>query len=133
MICHLVRIEGLHIFYAKFVDKKLRKFVDTGKQRVDRGNQVRVSRFSGHLGIVISDHGHTGGGRDADDLGIFEHPKEVAHQRNTIWTVAGVVMHLAATCLRASEFHLVSETLQDLDNGDAGLWKQRVVVAGDEQ
>src|SRR5436305_770334 len=65
--------------------------------------------------------------------GRTEDVEEVPDQRERLALVAGVVVHLPATGLRLGEFDRVAEPFEQPDHRAAGLGKDRVVEAGEEQ
>jgi hypothetical protein len=124
---------GADVFDVETVDEQFRELKDAGEQGLYVGEEGRVVfRFS-HHDVVLAHHGDAGGGGDADGFGVAEDIDEATDERDGLAVVAGVVVHLAAAGLGEGEVDGVAEALQEARDGDARLWEQGVVVAGDEE
>jgi hypothetical protein len=128
-----VREKSADVGDAEFIDEQLREFENAWQQFIDSAGDGGIARYGGHLRIVVANHGDAGGGGDADRLVVAEDFEEVPHQRHGFGLVAGVVVHLAAAGLGLAELDGVSQALEHGYDGPAGLWEERVVVAGDEE
>ena len=84
---------------------------------------------------MVADHGHARARRRDDGVEgvVAEHAHEALEKRQRLVAVTRVGVHLTAAGLLLGEQHRVAEALEDLDRGPAGLGKQGVVHAGDEQ
>ena len=103
-----VGIERADVGDAKLVDEEFRKFENTREDFGGAANDRLIMRFSGHLRVVIANHGDAGRGRDADGFGGREGFQETLHHGERLAAIAGVVMHLSAATLSGREVDCVA-------------------------
>jgi len=126
-------VEGADVGDAELVGEEFGELEDAGEDGGDLGLEDGVVELLGHFGVVIAHHGDTGGGGADDDFGVGEDLEELPEEGVGILAVAGIVVHLAATGLGGAEFDGVAEAFEDGNDGLAGLGKEGVVIAGDEE
>jgi hypothetical protein len=82
---------------------------------------------------MVAHHRNAGRGRHHHRLGVAKLREKTLQERHRFGLVAGVEVHLAATGLRPGKVHRMPQPFEQAHHRFAGLGKQRVVVAGDEQ
>jgi len=128
-----VGVEGTDVGEAELVGEEFRELEDAGEDGGDPGLEGGVVELFGHFGVVGAYHGDAGGGGADDDFSVGEDFEELAEEGVGVVPVAGVVVHLATTGLGGAEFDGVAEAFEDGNDGLAGLGKEGVVVASDEE
>src|SRR3984885_11404047 len=95
--------------------------------------------FGKELGIVLEDlremmgnHRSAGAGRHQDVFGAAKDIQKVPGNLARFFPIAGVEGGLAAAGLRFWEINVVTQSLQNLRDGDADLGKNLIDDAGNE-
>ena len=116
---------------AEAPDEKLAQLDDPRDERCDLPLPLRLALDERRIEIA---DGADARGRGCDDqLGIAENPDEPLGEGGRLGAVAGVQVHLPAAGLLAPELDLVTQPLEHLDDGLAGLRRERVGQTGDEE
>lgn len=127
-----MREECADVGDSEFINEQFGKFEDAREQFVHFLDEFGVGGVRGHHREVFTNHGHAGGGGDADDLRAEKDFQKMAHERERFFLVSGVVVHLPAAGLGFAELDGVAEAFEDGNDGFSGLGEESVVVAGDE-
>ncbi len=118
---------------AQLVDEELAQLVDARQQGLKALAQVFVAEFFKEAWILIADHGDAGGGGNDDGFRVLIEADEALGLREGLGAEAGVGVHLAAAGLLGLKVELDAQAFEQSDHSAAGLRKERVVIAGDEE
>ena len=126
-----VRERRADVLETEAADQQLAQLEDPRRELLDLALENGVAL--GERRVVLAHGAHARGGGSHDDLGAGEHAHEPARQRPGLVPVAGVQVQLAAAGLLAPELDLVAEPLEHPHGGRAGLRRDRVGQARDEE
>lgn len=116
---------------AETTDEELAQLDDARDERCDLPLPLWLALDQRRIQIA---NGADTGGRGCDNqLGIAEDPDEPLGEGGRLAAVPGVQMHLPAAGLLGPELDLVTQPLEHLYDGLAGLRRERVGQTGDEE
>ena len=127
-----VRKKCAEIGNAQMINQQFSKFKNARQQILNGSFERSISTFGSHLRIMVANHGYARRGRNANHFGAAKNLQEVLHHGQSLFLVAGVVVHLAATRLRGPKLDRMAQLFEDGDDRFTGLRKKSVVVAGDK-
>ena len=133
VVRHAVRERRADILGAEVVHDQFGQLAQARSQRGQLRPEGLVAGVGGQARGQLAQPAGARGRRAYDQLLAGEDPGGAAREVESLVTVTGVAVHLAAAGLLLGKRHLAPEALQEFHDRPPHTGEERVVEAGDEQ